>query len=90
MQNIVDKLKYEQNRSSTQANYYSIWKKFNQFFIQLDVKPNSWEERLILFVGYLINNDKNLQLFDHTYQLLNQCSDRTVNTSMKTFICLNL
>ena len=55
MQNIVDKLKNEQNRSSTKANYYSIWKKFNLFFIQLDIKPDSWEERLILFVGYLID-----------------------------------
>ena len=55
MQGIVEKLKNQQNRSSTRANYYNIWKKFNQFFIRLDVKPDSWEERLILFVGYLIN-----------------------------------
>ena len=27
---------------------------FNQFFIKLDVKPATWEERLILFVGYLV------------------------------------
>ena len=37
-------------------NYYSIWKTFNQFFIRLDIKPNHWEDRLALFVAYLVNN----------------------------------
>ena len=50
----MEKLKLERNRGSTRKNYYSIWKKFNQFFIQLDEKPESWEERIILFVGYLV------------------------------------
>ena len=27
---------------------------FNQFIIRLDVKPSTWEERLILFVGFLV------------------------------------
>ena len=58
MQNIVDKLKGERNRSSTKANYYGIWKNFNEFFIRLDAKPSTWEERLVLFVGFLINQKK--------------------------------
>ena len=28
------------------------------FFIKLDIKPDSWEERLILFVGFLIDQGK--------------------------------
>ena len=58
MQLIVDKLKGERNRSSTKANYYGIWKKFNEFFIRLDEKPSTWEERLVLFVGYLVNENR--------------------------------
>ena len=55
MQLIVQKLKNEGNRSSTRANYYSIWRSFNQFFVRLDTKPDNWEDRLVLFVGYLIS-----------------------------------
>ena len=35
-------------------NYYAVWKSFNKFFVQLDVKPKTWEDRLVLFVGHLI------------------------------------
>ena len=52
------KLRTERNRSSTRSNYYCIWKTFNEFFIKLDAKPEMWEERLVLFVGYLIDNNK--------------------------------
>ena len=58
MESIVMKLKNERNRSSTRKNYYGIWKTFNQFFVKLDRKPDSWEERLILFVGFLIEDGK--------------------------------
>ena len=36
-------------------NYYNIWKIFNLFFIRLDVKPNNWEDRIMLFAAYLID-----------------------------------
>ena len=55
---IVMKLKTERNRSSTRSNYYCVWKTFNEFFIRLDAKPETWEERLVLFVAYLIENKK--------------------------------
>ena len=58
IQLIVDRLKGGKHRLSTKANYHSIWKHFNEFFIRLDTKPQSWEERLILFVGHLINNKR--------------------------------
>ena len=31
---------------------------FNEFFIRLDEKPDNWEDRILLFSGYLIDNDK--------------------------------
>ena len=36
-------------------NYYGVWKSFNELNIKLDSKPKLWEERLTLFVGYLIS-----------------------------------
>ena len=56
--NIVDKLKFGRNRSTTRTAYYNVWRIFNQFFIRLDTKPRSWEERLVLFVGYLIERKR--------------------------------
>ena len=61
IESIVEKLKTQQVRDSTKANYYSVWKLFNEFFIKLDTKPTSWEDRLILFVGYLIEQNKRSQ-----------------------------
>ena len=54
----VEKLKSECNRSSTRKAYYGIWKSFNEFFDKLDVKPENWEDRLVLFVGYLISGKR--------------------------------
>ena len=58
MQGIVEKLKNERNRTSTRRNYHDIWRSFNEFFIRLDVKPQAWEDRVTLFVGYLIQEKK--------------------------------
>ena len=46
------------HRDSTKVNYYGIWKNFNQFFIKLDCKPNTWEDRIVLYAAYLIQNHK--------------------------------
>ena len=43
-----------QQRLNTK-NYYAIWKAFNTFYLKLNKKPGNWEDRLMLFVGYLIN-----------------------------------
>ena len=53
----VDRLKIEQFRSSTKKTYYSAWHTFNHFFLKLDNKPDEWEDRLILFVGFLIDQN---------------------------------
>ena len=58
MEQIVDRLKAEQHRSTTRRNYYCIWKLFNKFFLRLDRKPNSWEDQLNLFVAYLVETNK--------------------------------
>ena len=56
--NIVNRLRYQQYRDSTRMNYYTFWKIFSNFLIKLDFHPNSWEDRLTLFVGHLINTNK--------------------------------
>ena len=57
VQAIVDRLSTERYPDGTQKMYHHIWKLFNQFFICLDSKPRSWGDRLILFTGFLVNNE---------------------------------
>ena len=54
----MEQLKNEQHRTSTKRSYRSVWKNFNQFFIQLDIKPTSWEDGMALYVGYLVKSQK--------------------------------
>ena len=58
MQSIVDNLRQLRHRDSTRNNYYGIWKNFNNFFIRLDIKPNNWEDRIVLYVAYLIHGNR--------------------------------
>ena len=51
----MDRLKNKHYRDSTKNTYYKIWQHFNMFFIRLDSKPRTWEERLVLFLGYLVD-----------------------------------
>ena len=55
---IIDYLQCNQHRSTTRRNYYSVWKKFNEFFVRLDRKPDSWEQRILLFTAHLIRERK--------------------------------
>ena len=54
MQHILERLKLQNKRKSTEMNYFRIWRKFNNFFIKLDMKPASWEDRLTLYITYLV------------------------------------
>ena len=56
IQEIVDKLRLERCRDMTRRTYYRVWKLFNAFFIRLDQKPDNWESRMVLFTGFLIDN----------------------------------
>ena len=58
MQDIMDRLKMQSYRNSTRKNYYSVWKNFNEFYLRLDDKRKTWGQRLILFVGFLIQEKK--------------------------------
>ena len=61
IQNVVDRLIQGRIRDSTKRNYRSVWKQFNEFFIRLDIKPTAWEDRIVLFAGHLINEQKQSQ-----------------------------
>ena len=37
--NILDSLKYMQNRQSTLRNYQAVWRQFNHFLLKLDRRP---------------------------------------------------
>ena len=55
---IMERLKFERNQSSTRRNYHTIWKIFSDFYLRLDVKPDNWEDRIVLFAAYLINKNR--------------------------------
>ena len=56
VQVVVDRLSMECFRDSTKQTNYRIWKLFNQFFIKLDDRPRSWNDRLVLFTGFLVDS----------------------------------
>ena len=55
MWNILDKLKSNKNRRSTNANYLQIWWSFNKFLIRLDRKSEKWEQRVALYCAFLVD-----------------------------------
>ena len=54
MNRIVESLSTQQHRNSTKSVYIGVWRSFNKFLIRLDEKPRTWEERVTLYVGYLV------------------------------------
>ena len=60
IENYVNMLKYQSQRCSTRRSYYNIWKSLNQFFLKLDHRPTQWEDRLVLFIGHLIEQNRRL------------------------------
>ena len=40
-------------RSGTRATYHQVWRQFNNFIINLDERPDSWEECALLYIGHL-------------------------------------
>ena len=58
MQNLLQQLKQQRNRTSTRGNYWKIWRCFNNFLIRLDFRPKEWEARTSLFLAYLVENGK--------------------------------
>ena len=56
MKMILEKLLQNQNRDSTSKTYLHIWRQFNSFVINLDVKSRLWEDRTSLFIAHLVYN----------------------------------
>ena len=54
MEGLLEQLKQEGHRNTTSNGYHKIWKKFNEFIIQLDRIPKSWEDRTALYCAYCI------------------------------------
>ena len=59
MQLILKKLKSQSNQKSTVNNYLGIWHRFNDFIMKLNELPKDWEDRVALYVGYMV--DQGLQ-----------------------------
>ena len=55
---MIEKLRNKKHQLSTKRNYHTIWKLFNKFIISLDFIPKSWEEKLSLYCGYLVDIKK--------------------------------
>ena len=36
------------------SGYHNVWKNFNKFLIRLDKRPQSWEEKVALYCGHLV------------------------------------
>ena len=54
MQSILNNLKQNANSSNTKRTYHSIWRNFNNFVIRLAYKPRYWEDRVSLFLAYMV------------------------------------
>lgn len=55
---IKDKIKGLSIRKSTKRCYYNRWKALNKFLINFDTIPETWEERITLYITHLINQKK--------------------------------
>ena len=54
MDAILHELQLKTTRTLTAKNYYQIWILFNNFIVCLNYKPRTWEHRLALYGGYLV------------------------------------
>ena len=52
----MDRLKNQRCRDTTRNTYYRIWKLFAKFYLRLDIKPQEWEDKILLFIAFLIDN----------------------------------
>ena len=52
---MIDRLKMQRFRDSTWDTYLRVWKIFNKFFVRLDHKRDQWEDHIVSFAGYLID-----------------------------------
>ena len=56
---LLDKLKmFPVLGRKRNVSYHKIWCLLNKFIIRLDTIPETWRERLVLFVAYLVEEGK--------------------------------
>ena len=59
MWRVIDKLKNTGgNRLSTRKNYHLVWTNFNKFLVRLDSRPPDWEDRVTLYVAFLVDQGR--------------------------------
>ena len=91
MEQIVEKLKQGRVRNSTKVLYHKVWKNFNEFFIKLDRKPTSWEDRLVLFVGYLADNKRSSQTIkSYISAIRNVLADDGITLNVNKFLLTSM
>ena len=54
-QRMAERLKNQKLGDAAKDSYHAAWVNFNDFFVKLDRKPLDWEDRIALFVAYLID-----------------------------------
>ena len=87
MLQIIDKLKMDRVRDTTKNNYYCVWRTFNEFYIKLDNKPDNWEDRMVLFAGYLANcNKKSTTIKSYMSAIKSVLKDDGVHVSEDRFL----
>ena len=53
---LLERFKNQRVKEPTALNYHGIWKNFNKFLIRLDTRPDTWEEKVAWYAGYLIDS----------------------------------
>ena len=51
---ILDMLRTKRYKGSTEKNYHQIWAQINEFLIGLNRMPESWEDRLVIYIMSLV------------------------------------
>ena len=54
LQNVIDTYKIRHRKDTTLDNYIGVWRKFNKFIIAVDNVPDTWEEKISLYCGFLV------------------------------------
>ena len=51
---LLDTLRTKRYKGTTERNYHQNWTPFNNFLIKLDRMPETWEDRLIIYITSLV------------------------------------
>ena len=51
---LLDTLRTKRYKGTTERNYHQIWTQYNAFLIKLDRMPETWEDRLIIYITSLV------------------------------------